>query len=752
MKSEQAWRILVIEDDTSIRSSMRAAFESEGALVFEAATARHAHELARDVRPSLIVLDLGLPDADGADVCRALRAWSAVPILVLSARHELTVKAALLDDGADDYLTKPFSTLELLARTRALIRRATMRPVPGGDAPILHDGLRIDLAARRVERDGETVHLTPTEWSLLAALVRHAGRPCTHTQLFDAVWSRSHGDAQQYLRVYVAHLRRKLERDPLRPRLILTEPGAGIASSGGPASRTRAVRNESRAWRARWLGALGALALVTGGLLFVRAALEPVHVTLAYLLLVLVVTTNAGGRVGAMIALVSFVAFNLLFLPPYYTLALDDPRDWIVLIAFLTTALVAARLLDRAQRAARAAAQRAAEIDSLARLGAESIGAARADDAIRAVETAATKTLAASTCRIVASIGSEPVSPTEPRESSRHALRHIVCARGVVGILDHGGITQLRSPAEFGSDDELPRAIVRLVVFPLSSEDRVVGTLEVEYGAPTPLDGTLRRLVPALAYYARLALDRAQLASAAEREAAEREATRLRELVVAAVSHDLRTPLTAIRATAAHIANDSDTRGVQIMEEVDRLDRLVADVLDLSRLRANALPVRATVSAVEDVLGVLLDRTASIMPERDVHVTLDTSQPLLLGLYDESHMLRILTNLVENAARHAPPATAIELEAAREGDTLVVHVRDRGPGVPTALQARLFEPFVSGDGAGPRNAGLGLAVAAGLASAMHGSLSHTPREGGGSIFTVRLPAAEWTPSEAPPVD
>lgn len=227
MTLDAPWRVLVIEDDTSIRSAIRAAFEAERAIVFEAATARHGQELARDVRPSLIVLDLGLPDTDGAEVCRSLRSWSAVPILILSARHESVDKASLLDDGADDYLTKPFNTIELLARARALIRRATMRPVPGGDAPIAVDGLRIDLASRRVERHGEVVHLTPTEWSLLATLVRHAGRPCTHAQLFDAVWGRSHGDAQQYLRVYVAHLRRKLERDPLRPQVILTEPGVG---------------------------------------------------------------------------------------------------------------------------------------------------------------------------------------------------------------------------------------------------------------------------------------------------------------------------------------------------------------------------------------------------------------------------------------------------------------------------------------------------------------------------------------------
>lgn len=219
--------ILVIEDDTPIRSVIRAAAESEGHIVYEAATAAHGLALARQERPALIVLDLGLPDADGLAVCQSIRAWSSTPIVVLSARHTDQEMARLLDAGADDFLAKPFSTLELQARIRAHLRRARMPSLARDDAPLLVGRLTIDRATRTLMKDGVVVHLTPTEWALLLAFVTHAGRTMTHQQLFDAVWGRSHGDAQQYLRVYVAHLRRKIEDDSLRPTLIITESAVG---------------------------------------------------------------------------------------------------------------------------------------------------------------------------------------------------------------------------------------------------------------------------------------------------------------------------------------------------------------------------------------------------------------------------------------------------------------------------------------------------------------------------------------------
>jgi two-component system KDP operon response regulator KdpE len=217
--------ILVIDDEPQIRRVVKNAFQAAGMKVLEAGTGRDGIDRVAAERPDLIILDLGLPDITGADVCREIRKWSPVPILVLSARHSDEEKVALLDLGADDYVTKPFSTPELEARGRALLRRI---PAVGGSVVITIGDLVLDQTAHRVTRDGKALHLTRTEWELLRVLMSNAGRVLTHQQLFRNVWSgRAFGDAQQYLRVYVAHLRRKIEPDPVRPQYIHTEAGVG---------------------------------------------------------------------------------------------------------------------------------------------------------------------------------------------------------------------------------------------------------------------------------------------------------------------------------------------------------------------------------------------------------------------------------------------------------------------------------------------------------------------------------------------
>lgn len=225
--SEEAPRVLVVDDEAKIRQVVCAALTEEGVTCLQAATAAEGVALAAAEHPDLMILDLGLPDRQGIDVCREIRRWSHMPIVVLSARHSEDEKAALLDAGADDYVTKPFGVMELKARVRAQLRRARMTTAPVSDVPVRLGALTVDVARRTVLRDGVPVHLTPTEWSLLLALLRRPGRTVTHRQLFREVWKDTYGDAQQYLRVYIAHLRKKIEADPYAPKHLITEPGVG---------------------------------------------------------------------------------------------------------------------------------------------------------------------------------------------------------------------------------------------------------------------------------------------------------------------------------------------------------------------------------------------------------------------------------------------------------------------------------------------------------------------------------------------
>jgi two-component system KDP operon response regulator KdpE len=220
-------KLLIVDDEPHIRRAVRNALSGDFDRVLEAETASGAVDLAAAERPDAIVLDLGLADKPGSWVCGEIRKWSATPIVVLSAHHSEKEKIRLLEEGADDYVTKPFSPGELRARVRAQVRRARVAGSADGRGITQIGDLVIDTGKRTVRRGGADVHLTPTEWELLRAFLRDAGKTLTHQQLFRAVWAASSGDPQQYLRVYVANLRRKLEPDPVRPKLIVTEPGVG---------------------------------------------------------------------------------------------------------------------------------------------------------------------------------------------------------------------------------------------------------------------------------------------------------------------------------------------------------------------------------------------------------------------------------------------------------------------------------------------------------------------------------------------
>jgi two-component system sensor histidine kinase KdpD len=239
------------------------------------------------------------------------------------------------------------------------------------------------------------------------------------------------------------------------------------------------------------------------------------------------------------------------------------------------------------------------------------------------------------------------------------------------------------------------------------------------------------------------------LAAEAEHAAALREADRLKDALVAAVSHDLRTPLTTIKALAHEITVGGDDRAADIEEEADRLNRFVADLLDLSRLNAGVLQVTPEVVAAEDVVGAALQSVSGSV-KREIRVELHPQEVLLLGRMDFVLSLRVLVNLIVNADKYAPPATPVELSARREGDRLVFVVADRGPGIPAEESERVFAPFHRAGGAQPDagGAGLGLSIARRLAEAQGGALRYHPRTGGGSIFVYSLPAAELAEAEA----
>ena len=225
-------RILVVDDEQQILRAVRRALVARGYEVVMAADGEDALVQAEASTPDLVVLDLNLPDIDGLDVCRRLRAWTRVPILILSVREDESGKVEALDLGADDYLTKPFGVEELLARVRALLRRTHPE---GSDPPRFEvDGVAIDLVARRVVRDGTDVHLTKTEWALLQALAEHPGKLLTHRWLLERVWGSGYQDDVEVLRVFVSQLRKKVEPDPSRPSLILTDPGVGYRWAAAP--------------------------------------------------------------------------------------------------------------------------------------------------------------------------------------------------------------------------------------------------------------------------------------------------------------------------------------------------------------------------------------------------------------------------------------------------------------------------------------------------------------------------------------
>jgi len=222
--SDKGARVLIIDDESQIRRLLKVSLKAHGYEIAEAATGEEGLKQAALFHPDLIILDLGLPDLDGLEVVKDLREWSSVPVIILSVRDQENDKIKVLDAGADDYVTKPFSMGELLARVRVALRHAAKSE----DEPILNLGdLTIDLAYRQVMVEGIEVKLTPIEYDILKHLALHAGKVLTHRQLLRTIWGKDYQDENHYLRVYIGQLRRKIEKDPTQPQFIITEPGVG---------------------------------------------------------------------------------------------------------------------------------------------------------------------------------------------------------------------------------------------------------------------------------------------------------------------------------------------------------------------------------------------------------------------------------------------------------------------------------------------------------------------------------------------
>jgi len=543
-----------------------------------------------------------------------------------------------------------------------------------------------------------------------------------------------------------------------------------------------------------WLLAALALAAATIGMLAVRSSLDRAHVALVYLLIVLCGSAVGGRALGVALAALSFFLFNYFFLPPYRTVAVANPLDWLVLAAFLVTSVIAAQLLDRAQERAAAAERHANEVARLSALGVETLNAVRAEEALGAIADVIRSTLDVDRCEVY-------VAARDPAAAT--SLRVMAVARrpGIAGEV--GDVTRGRASVAGGESDSLmtwvaehghamaerldgtsriasriaprlggrgwPRdaekdgdtappgdaiagletwhdaADTRSLAIPLQVRGRTVGVLRIANAAGLTLRPDQHQFLSALAYYAALGVERSRLTAEAERAEALREVDRLRSAFLASVSHDLRTPLTSIKAIANTIASSGDERAAVIEEEADRLNRFVADLLDLSRLSGGALRLQPELETADDLIGAARERVRALPGGRRIEVVGHDAGGVLVGRFDFVHSLHVLVNLLENASRYAPPDTPIEISVERGGDVLRFTVSDRGPGIPEHDRERVFEPFYSAAHGRPSDsgsAGLGLSIARGLAEAQGGALRYEPRPGGGSVFVFELPAAD----------
>lgn len=464
-----------------------------------------------------------------------------------------------------------------------------------------------------------------------------------------------------------------------------------------------------------WVFWSALLAVVTVAFLPYREQVLEAQVALTYLLVVLGGSVSGGRALGLALACGAFLLIDYYFQPPFDNFGVNKGVDWIVLISFLATAASATQLLARAQAEARIARERADEVASLSRIGADTLAAGRPEDALSAIATVIRDKLGLVSCTIEP--GSAPADPID-------------------------GTQEIEVAGGEAFPTLLPEA--RTIRLRLTVHGHTTGVLTLSDSEPIRLDAPRRRFLETLAYYAALAAERIPLLREAEHAAALREADRLKDIVLASVSHDLRTPLAAVKAIAGDrsLGEEERTRGIE--EQVDRLSRLVGDLLDLTKLQTGAVRVEAEPNTAEDLIGALDRQLTAAHGGRELSLAVDLAQPALVGRFDFVKSLRALSNLAENAIRLSPEAEPVEVSVRREGEFLAFRVADRGPGVEPADRERIFEAFFRPAGATPDagRAGLGLSIARRLAEMQGGSVEYAPREAGGSIFTLRLPALD----------
>jgi two-component system sensor histidine kinase KdpD len=519
---------------------------------------------------------------------------------------------------------------------------------------------------------------------------------------------------------------------------------------------------------ARWVAWFSGLILVAAAMLLVRSSLDEAHVALVFLLVVLGASAHGGRTLGVTLAIAAFLSFNFLFLPPYFTFAVANPLDWLVLVTFLITSIVAAQLLYRATATAEAATQRAAEVDRLAALGAETLSVPSAEDALRAILGVIRTTLGVVSCEIFvrgpegrlvpaarSSATSDAVSPADaPDGASSDGLvdRDLAHGRGAIELAD-GTVRLVDDPAQEVARLRGGQEVHRLSI-PLAVRGESVGLLRVHAAGGLTLTSEQARFLDALAYYAALGVERGRLVADAERAETERRLEALRSALLTAVSHDLRTPLTTIKAIAHEVAEGGKhDRARVIEEECDRLDALVGDLLDLSRIQSGAVHPVLEVNTADDLIGAALRRADALLRGRPVEIDLPNGE-LLAGKFDLTNSLRALVNLIENACRYSPGGSPITIRGRRDDGRLRITVLDRGSGVAPAERERIFEPFYRprGMAADVRGTGLGLSIARGLAAAQGGAVEYSPRDGGGSSFSLVVPAADGSTPVEPDVE